>query len=137
MSLYQEYRQHLQKMADLKNALAVLQWDQETYLPSKGASFRGQQIATLSELIHQQSTQEKLGNMLEELQSKDNLAPNEKKNVALNWDDFKKQKKYSSSFVRQLTETISKSFHAWIAARRENSFEIFEKPIHDLIELKK
>ena len=64
MVLYQQYKQHMQKIADVKNALAVLQWDQETYLPSKGAAFRGQQIATLSELIHQLSTEEKLGNML-------------------------------------------------------------------------
>jgi len=127
----------MQKIADVKNALAVLQWDQETYLPAKGASFRGQQIATLSELIHQLSTEESLGNLLEELKAKEDLADNEKRNVALNWEDYNKQKKYSSAFVRLLTETISKSFHSWIQARKENSFAIFENDLHQLIELKK
>jgi len=134
---YQLYKQHMQKIADVKNALAVLQWDQETYLPAKGASFRGQQIATLSELIHQLSTEESLGNLLEELKAKEDLADNEKRNVALNWEDYNKQKKYSSAFVRLLTETISKSFHSWIQARKENSFAIFENDLHQLIELKK
>ena len=51
--LYNKYRQRLQKIADVKNALAVLQWDQETYLPPKGNDFRGRQIATLNEMAHQ------------------------------------------------------------------------------------
>jgi carboxypeptidase Taq len=137
MVLYQQYKQHMQKIADVKNALAVLQWDQETYLPSKGAAFRGQQIATLSELIHQLSTEEKLGNMLEELKTRDDLGPNEKRNVELNWEDYTKQKKYSAAFVRLLTETISKSFHSWLHARKENSFALFEKDLDELIQLKK
>jgi len=137
MALYQQYKQHMQKIADVKNALAVLQWDQETYLPAKGAAFRGQQIATLSELVHKLSTEESLGNLLQELKSRDDLAENEKKNIDLNWEDYNKQKKYSAAFVRLLTETISKSFHSWIRARKENSFSIFEKDLHELIELKK
>ncbi|MDQ3682860.1 MAG: hypothetical protein M3352_07290 [Bacteroidota bacterium] len=43
----------MQRIADVKMQLAVLQWDEETYLPQKGDSFRGQQISTLSEIAHQ------------------------------------------------------------------------------------
>ena len=45
--LYASYVTHMQQIADIKNALAVLQWDQETYLPPKGAAFRSRQMATL------------------------------------------------------------------------------------------
>ncbi|MBS1600315.1 MAG: carboxypeptidase M32 [Bacteroidetes bacterium] len=137
MGTYPEYKQHMQKIADVKNTLAVLQWDQETYLPAKGAAFRGQQIATLSELIHQLSTDKNLGDILENLQSENNLSESEKKNVSLSYEDYNKQKKYTPSFVRSMTETISKSFHSWIKARKENSFAVFEKDLSELIELKK
>jgi len=40
--LYEQYRELLQKIADVKYASAVLQWDQETYLPPKGNDKRGQ-----------------------------------------------------------------------------------------------
>ena len=33
---YHNYKESLQKIADIKYASAVLQWDQETYLPKKG-----------------------------------------------------------------------------------------------------
>ncbi|MFM2327870.1 MAG: hypothetical protein RIR31_2072, partial [Bacteroidota bacterium] len=51
--LYNEYKTKMQKIADVKYASAVLQWDQETYLPKKGNDCRGTQIATLSEIAHQ------------------------------------------------------------------------------------
>ena len=40
-------RQHMRKLTDVRSALALMQWDQETYLPSKGSKLRGRQIATL------------------------------------------------------------------------------------------
>lgn len=38
---YREYTSKMQQIADVRNAIAVLGWDQETYLPDKGAAFRG------------------------------------------------------------------------------------------------
>ena len=55
------------RIADVRAASAVLQWDQETYLPAGGAQFRGQQISTLSELAHELFSDEALGNLLNEL----------------------------------------------------------------------
>ncbi len=135
--LYRRYREHMQKIADVKNALAVLQWDQETYLPKKGASFRSRQMSTLSSLVHQLSTQKKLANLLGDLSALDSLKEEEKKNVALSLEDYDKQKKYPSSFVRKLSETVSQSFHAWVDARQQNSFALFESELAQLIELKK
>ena len=36
LSNYTQYKNVLQKIADIKYASAVLQWDQETYLPKNG-----------------------------------------------------------------------------------------------------
>ena len=65
--LYTGYKTKMQQIADVKYASAVLQWDQETYLPSKGNDFRGRQIATLNEMAHTLFTEEKLGALLLEL----------------------------------------------------------------------
>ena len=61
--LYTAYRDRMQKIADIKNAVAVLQWDQETYLPVKGAVFRGQQMATLSATAHEWAIAPELGDL--------------------------------------------------------------------------
>jgi carboxypeptidase Taq len=134
--LYNDYKATMRKIADVKYASAVLQWDQETYLPPKGAHFRGQQLATLSEIAHLMFTDEKLGKLLNELMSEE-LTGKEKRNVELTLEEYNKQKKFSAAFVRTMSETVSASFHAWIKARRENRFDVFEPALAQLMALKK
>ncbi len=135
--LYTDYKTKMQKIADVKYAAAVLQWDQETYLPVKGSNFRGRQLATLSELAHQQFTTEAMGALLNELNSREDLTGNEKRNVQLSLEDYNRNKKLSSDFVRKMSETVTTSYHAWVQARSDNSFKNFQQPLHNLIDLKK
>ena len=135
--LYQAYTKRMQKIADLRSSSAVLQWDQETYMPVKGAAFRGQQLATLSEISHELFTSEETHRLLIELLGRADLSNEQKRNVELSFEDYTKQKKLPSEFVRKLVETINKSFHSWIEARRENRFAPFEPDLSKLVELKK
>jgi carboxypeptidase Taq len=134
--LYNDYRATMRKIADVNYASAVLQWDQETYLPPKGAHFRGQQLATLSEIAHTMFTDEKLGKLLNDLMLEE-LTGKEKHNVELSLEEYNKQKKFSAAFVRTMSETVSGSFHAWIKARKENRFDVFEPALAQLVTLKK
>jgi carboxypeptidase Taq len=135
--LYAAYKTKMQKIADVKYAAAVLQWDQETYLPPKGNDFRGRQLATLSEIAHEQFTADAAGAMLNELLGKENLSTGEKRNVQLSLEDYNRNKKIPADFVRKMSEAVTVSYHAWVKARNENSFAVFQQPLHQLIELKK
>lgn len=135
--LYANYQKEMSNIADIRYASALLQWDQETYLPAKGAAIRGQQIATLSEIAHRAFTSEKLGALLQEILSKNHLKGEHKRNVEVTWEDYSKQRKFTSEFVRQLSETVSRSFHSWIEARKANDFAIFAPDLAKVIELKK
>jgi carboxypeptidase Taq len=135
--LYQDYKAHLQKIADVKYALAVLQWDQETYMPQRGAGFRAQQVATLSGIAHELFTAESFKNILQELNTSNDLDELQKKNIELSWYDYTQQQKLTGDFVRQLSEATSKSFQSWMTARKENSFSLFTPDLSTLVELKK
>ncbi|RYY45057.1 MAG: carboxypeptidase M32 [Chitinophagaceae bacterium] len=137
MRIYEQYKQTLQKIADVRYASAVLQWDQETYIPSKGGEIRGRQIATLSEIAHEQFTSNSLGNLLQELLSKNGLSDFEKKNVELSWYDYNKSKKLPAAFVRELSEAVNKSFYAWLEARKLNDFAVFQPHLQAIVDLKK
>ncbi len=136
-SLYQKYTEVFKKIADIKYASAVLQWDQETYLPKKGNDARGRQIATLNETAHDLFIHEKTGAILHELSGKNDLNDVQKRNVKLSLEDYNRNIKFTSAFVRKMSEAINTSFHAWIAARKENDFTIFEKPLAAVIDIKK
>lgn len=134
--LYLEYTGKMRKIADLRYASAVLQWDQETYLPPKGAAMRGQQITTLTELSHQFFTEPALGALLEEALSRDDLSIKEKRNLELTKEDYIKQQKLTPSFVRRLTDATHRSFHNWLKARNNNDFRFFADDLDLLVSLK-
>ena len=135
--LYNDYISQMQKIADIKFSAAVLQWDQETYLPPNGAEARGRQLATLSEVAHQMFTNKKLGDLLNELNDRGDLDKKQQKNISLSIEEYNKQNKFSSDFVRKMSEAVSASFHAWIQARKENSFKVFEPTLSALVGLKR
>ena len=135
--LYEQYRDKIQRIADVRYAAAVLQWDQETYLPAKGNDARARQLATLNELTHQLFSDEGFGKLLNNLNALGTLDEKQKRNVTLTLEDYNKQKKYSGEFVRLMSETVSRCFYSWIEARKQNDFKVFEPALAALIELKK
>src|SRR5688500_8057244 len=135
--LYAAYVARMHKIADLRFASALMQWDQETYMPPKGASFRGQQVATLSEVSHAFFTETATSDLLKQLLDRNDLTTAQRKNVELTWDDYSKQKKYDSRFVRTMAEVVNKCFHAWLDARKKNDFKVFSPLLSVLIDLKK
>ena len=135
--LYEEYKSITQKAADFNNAAAVLGWDQEVYMPPKGFSYRGRQLATLASQAHEMVTSESYGNLLLELSAKNDLNEEQKDNVRLSLEDFEKNKKLPSSFVEQLTKQTSDSYCAWIEAREKNEFSVYASQLEKMIALKK
>ena len=135
---YSDYKTQLAKIADIGYSIGLLSWDQETYMPEKGAGFRAQQIATLSGMAHGFATSEVLGSILNELgKNNSKLTEKEKRNVVRSLKDFNKQKKYTTEFVELLSKTTSECFQAWQKAKKENNFSLFAPLLAKMVELKK
>ena len=137
IQLYSEYKGRMQKIADVRYALAVLQWDQETYMPSKSNEARARQVATLSEISHQLFTDDGLKTLLHELDKINDLQEDEKKNISLSLYDYEQQTKIPGEFVRKLSEVTSRSFQSWVEARKAGDFKIFEPFLAEMVDLKK
>ncbi|HVI46628.1 MAG TPA: carboxypeptidase M32 [Chitinophaga sp.] len=135
--LYAGYQSKMQKIADVRNAMAVLGWDQETYLPEKGAAFRGQQLTTLSTIAHELFTEKELGDLLHQLKGATDLNAVQQKNITLSLEDYEKNKKYPIAFVAEMSQTTNECYHAWIKARKANDYQIFAPLLSRMIELKK
>lgn len=137
MTNYSKYKELLRKIADVQYASAVLNWDQETYMPPKGAEFRAQQLSTLAGIAHELSTTEELGELLEHLKKDDSLTEKEKRNIKESLKKYKDNKKYTTEFVQQLSKTISEAFQSWQKAKSENNFSIFAPFLEKLVKLKR
>ncbi len=58
---------HMRDTAKLESALALLEWDEHTFIPSDAGMYRADQVSFLSGLIHQRRTLPELGQWLDEL----------------------------------------------------------------------
>lgn len=137
MTNYSEYQQTMRKIADIQYASAVLNWDQETYMPPKGAEFRAQQLSTLAGIGHELATSEALGNLLNELSKDVSLSEKEKRNIKQSLKNYNDNKKYTTAFVQELSKTISETFQAWQKAKEENNFGLYAPHLEKLVKLKR
>ncbi|HNM47944.1 MAG TPA: carboxypeptidase M32, partial [Candidatus Sumerlaeota bacterium] len=56
MNAFEKIQTRYGEISDLGNASALLSWDQQVYMPPRGAAARGMQLATLSGIIHERMT---------------------------------------------------------------------------------
>lgn len=136
-ALYGQYVAKMQKIADLRYAGAVLEWDQETYLPTRGAEIRARQLATLASQAHEMFTAPAMGALLEELDGHQELGGPERANVARSLEDYRSQSKYPAAFVEELSMATSESYHAWMEARKKNDFRVFSPALSVMVALKR
>jgi carboxypeptidase Taq len=134
---YNKYVELLQKAADINYASAVLQWDQEVYMPPKGAHFRARQLATLASQAHAILTSNELEQLLDSLKNATDLSAIEAANVLRSFEDLTKNKKLPPAFVEELSMQTSECYNAWIEARHKNDFNIFAPSLTRMVELKK
>lgn len=135
--IYQQFVQHLQKAANIEAAIAVLHWDKEVNLPVKGAAGRGQVIATLAGMLHEIATDDQLGEWIGTLKKDDALSADQLKNVQVVSKDYDKGKKLDTEFIIRKSKAESASYHAWLAAREKNDFELFKPALTKMIDIKK
>lgn len=134
---YTDYKQYMNKIANLNTAIAVLHWDKEVNLPPLGAGPRAQQIATLSGMAHELATSDEFGDQLQSLMEDSGLSEDEKKNITLTLKDYKRSKKLDLEFVVALSNATSEGYHSWRKARESNDFEDFRPSLEKLIDLKR
>lgn len=131
---YNDYVVLMQKIADLSNAIAVMSWDNEVYLPEHSGPLRARQIATLATMTHELFTAKSTGTLLTAL-NKEKLPFKKAKNVSLTLKDYQRDKKFSPQFVMQKSTVVSHAYHAWAEAKKKNDFALFAPKLDQLLQL--
>jgi carboxypeptidase Taq len=134
---YGELTAHLRETAVLASASSVIGWDQETYMPPKGAELRGDQMAALSSIIHERRTSPRVGELLAACEADSTLAADE--DAAANLReirrDYDRATKLPPDLVRAFAETSSRAMHAWRDAREASDFAAFAPWLEKIVEL--
>ncbi len=133
---YDQVMEIYREASDLHGAAALMGWDQETYMPPRGAATRGRQLATISGLIHERLTSDAMRTALDRARS-ESLAPDREVNIREIARDSDRAVKIPVTLVKELTETSSAAIGVWIKARRENDFPAFAPWVARLVDLQR
>lgn len=122
-------RERLLVIARLGSAAALLGWDQEVNLPSKGQAYRGEVEAQLAGELHKLSTDTAFVGLIKELNTPavmKQLSSDEQVIVRETWCDVEKAIMLPTAFVQEFTKLSSQAFGAWAEARQKSDFSIFK-----------
>lgn len=135
MNAFDLVRQKYAEIADLSHAAALLSWDQQTYMPPRGATDRGHQLATLSGIIHERLTAPELGDLIEKASGAPDVASDQR--AFLRELSFSRERsmKLPAALVKELTLEASKSFEVWTRARKARNFALFQPSLARMIDL--
>jgi len=130
-----------EKVTRLGHIAALLEWDQETYLPPEGVEERASQIALIVGLHHENIVNGEWASLFAELgcRSGDFPAGLEETDSAFLRESYKRWSK-KTSVPRQLVEDIARetsiSQNVWAGARKSDDFGLFAPHLETVIRLK-
>ncbi len=133
---YERVMEIYREVSDLHGAAALMGWDQETYMPPRGAATRGRQLATISGLIHERLTSDEMRTALDHARG-ESLAPDQAVNIREISRASDRAVKIPVTLVKTLVETSSAAIGVWIKARRENDFPAFAPWVARLVGLQR
>ncbi len=128
----------LGEVADLNYSSAILNWDQQVYMPSGGAEDRGNLVATLSRLAHEKFTSDEVGQLLDDLKpAAAKLDPDsfEARLVRVTDRNYRKKVKVPTQWVTEFAQATTVGFQAWVEAKERKEFPHFQPHLERIVGL--
>jgi carboxypeptidase Taq len=135
-----ELKLRLEKIHDLDRAQALLEWDQWTMMPPRGAAARIEQVASLERARHERFGSDEIGRLLEQVRPYEASLPPESDDAALirvARRDYKKAVRVPAGLQAQITRAAALSEHAWREARERSDFKLLLPRLEEIVELKR
>ena len=136
---YAALRARLEEVTGLYGALALLGWDQNTYMPPAGAQTRGDTAATLEKLAHERLVDPEVGRLLDRLEPwAAGLDPDsdDARLIAVTRQDHEKAVRVPPQLAAEMSRASALGYSAWLAARSGGGFGAFRDALARQLELR-
>jgi carboxypeptidase Taq len=135
-----ELREWMSQLADLRSAAQLLEWDQQTMMPQRGAATRAEALATLHGVSHEKFVSPRTGSLLDAAQrGLDGLAPDsdEASLVRVTRRRWEKARRVPTELAADLARAASIGQEAWVRARASSDFGAFAPYLAHNLELER
>jgi carboxypeptidase Taq len=134
-----QLRRHLAELTDLRNALHLLQWDQQTMMPPRGAPLRADEIGTIERILHERFVSAETGRLLDAAEDSLNGASpdsDEARLISVVKRRWEKARRVPTDLAADLARAASVGQEAWVDARARSDFAAFLPQLKHNVELK-
>ncbi|MEK7142234.1 MAG: carboxypeptidase M32 [Patescibacteria group bacterium] len=136
----EKLKERLTEIAYIASSVAVLNWDMETNMPPQGADARARSISHLSAVVHDKFVKINEDGLLTDLKRQVDegvLSKNDTVIIRETWRSYERERKLPETFVKELSETVSRAQVVWASAREKSDFKLFLPWLEKIIKLKK
>jgi carboxypeptidase Taq len=137
---YEELLRRVREEALLTSCEALLEWDEETYMPPGGVGNRSEQLALLAGLLHERGTNPRIGELLGELEGSELLA-DRRSPEAVNVREIRREYDRYVRLPRRLVEDVARTTalaqKAWAKARADADYATFRPWLEKIVDLKR
>src|SRR4051794_36102137 len=137
---YKDLTKTLREISTLDSAASLLSWDEQTFMPRKGAELRANQASLLARMSHEKFTDRFIGEMLRELEgselTREKYSDSE---VNIRWTrrQYDRATKIPPKLVEEMSHTSVLAHEAWVGARKEADYKEFQPWLQKTLDLKK
>lgn len=124
-----------QRLADvnaLRSAIAIMDWDHQTYMPEGGAAARAEHLGILTRLEHELFVADETQSLLEKAQP---ASDEDTAMLRIIGREMKLKTKLPADFVEKKTKLQSLGHQVWVEARSKNDFPSFAPTLKELYEI--
>ncbi len=126
----------------LGHIAALLEWDQETYMPNGGVEGRAAQIALIVGLHHEKIVDPEWESLFSDIEYRDGSTPSDLSEIDSaflreSYKRWKKKARVPRKLVEDLAREASLSQAAWAAARKADDFSAFAPHLEKMINLER
>ncbi len=130
-------KDHLAEVKALSEAVAVLGWDQQTYMPAGGAAGRAAQITALVRVIHEKATSQDLARLLDVAERAGGSDPDGDDAALLRAArrDFDKATRIPTDLAGEMARVTTLAHEEWAAARDASDWARFAPWLEQILGL--
>jgi len=123
MTAINDLKDYFTEIKRLNYIHSLLNWDQETNMPSGSVSGRAKQLSLMQKLIHQRLTSSKVNELIQEAKKLENLSDMEAAMIRESEREHLLATKLPEKLVMDISETGSQAVEAWRKARNNKKFK--------------
>ncbi len=138
MEQFEKLQAKFKSIVQFSTAVSIINWDLQTQMPPKGLQQRSEQLAVMSKILHQMSTDSEIDKLLSALEEKQNsLNDVQKREIELIRRQWNRRSEIPDDLVVAESKQRTIATSSWKKAKATKNWKIFEPELEKLLEISK